>query len=62
MTFTNRPQNEQKIIAQTYDFEIKAIDECDGSRNPWFDEIMTWADGSVVWEAINEAVSMLYSL
>lgn len=61
MMYMNRPQYEQQVIAQAYDFEVKAIEECDATRNPWFDEIKSWADGSEVWEAINEAVAMRYS-
>lgn len=61
MMYMNRPQHEQQVIAQAYDFEVKAIEECDATRNPWFDEIKSWADGSEVWEAINEAVAMRYS-
>ena len=61
MMYMNRPQHEQDTIRKAYDFEIKAIEECDATRNPWFDEIKSWADGSEVWEAINEAVAMRYS-
>ena len=61
MMYMNRLQYEQQVIAQAYDFEVKAIEECDATRNPWFDEIKSWADGSEVWEAINEAVAMRYS-
>ena len=60
MMYINRTQHEQEVIRKAYDFEIKAIEECDATRNPWFDEIKSWADGSEVWEAINEAVAMRY--
>ena len=55
MMYFNRPQHEQDVIAKAYDFEVKA------TRNPWFDEIMTWEDGKTVWEAIDEALAMKYS-
>ena len=60
MMYFERPQNEQDIIAKAYAFELNAIEECDATRNPWFDEIQTWEDGKDVWSAINEAVEMFY--
>ena len=60
MTYFERTKNEQNIITKAYEFEINAIEECDATRNPWFDEIMTWEDGKDVWSAINEAVEMFY--
>ena len=60
MMFIDRPQTEKEIIAQAYEFEINAIEECDATRNPWFDEIQTWEDGKAIWSAINEAVEMVY--
>ena len=61
MTYFNRPTHEQDIIRKAYDFEVKAIEECDASRNPWRREILSWADGEAVWEGINEALEMAYS-
>lgn len=60
MMFIERPLHEQKVIANAYDFEIKAIEECDATRNPWFDEIMAWEDGKTIWSAIDEAVAAHY--
>ena len=60
MMYFNRPQTEKDIIKMAYDFEINAIEECDATRNPWFDEIQTWKDGKDVWSAINDAVEMAY--
>ena len=60
MMYFERPQNEQNIIRMAYDFEINAIEECDITRNPWFDEIQTWEDGKIVWSAISDAVEMAY--
>ena len=60
MMFIERPLQEQKVIANAYNFEIKAIEECDATRNPWFDEIMAWEDGKAVWSTIDEAVAMYY--
>jgi hypothetical protein len=60
MMYYNRPLHEREIIAMAYDFEIKAIEECDATRNPYVDEIKSWADGKAVWEAINEAVEAHY--
>ena len=62
MMYIARTQSEKDIIAQAYEFEIKAIEEDDSSRNPWFDEIMGWKDGKAVWSAIDEAVAMAYCL
>ena len=60
MMYFERPQHEQDVIAKAYDFEVKAIEECDATRNPWFDEIMAWEDGKAVWSAIDEARAMEY--
>ena len=60
MTHFNRPVHEQDIIRKAYEFELKAIEECDATRNPWFDEIKSWKDGKDIWSAINEAVEMAY--
>ena len=60
MMYFERPQHEQDVIAKAYDFEVKAIEECDATRNPWFDEIMAWKDGKAVWSAIDEALAMEY--
>ena len=60
MMYTNRTKREQEIIAKAYDFEIEAIENCDATRNPWFDEIKSWEDGKTVWSAIDEAVAMRY--
>jgi hypothetical protein len=62
MMYVERTQHEQDVIRKAYDFEVMAIEECDTTRNPWFDEIMAWKDGSEVWSAIDEAVEMRYSL
>ena len=58
MMYTERSEHEQNVITKAYNFEIKGIEECDSSRNPWFDEIHTWVDGKEVWEGINVAVEM----
>ena len=58
MMYTERNKHEQEVITKAYNFEIKAIEENDSSRNPWFDEIMRWTDGKEVWEGINVAVEM----
>lgn len=58
MMYTERNKHEQEVITKAYNFEIKAIEENDSSRNPWFDEIMEWTDGREVWEGINVAVEM----
>lgn len=58
MKYTERNEHEQEVITKAYDFEIKAIEENDSSKNPWFDEIMGWTDGKEVWEGINVAVEM----
>ena len=58
MMYIERTTREQNIIKKAYDFEIKAIEEGDSSRNPWFDEIHTWVDGKEIWEAINVAVEL----
>jgi len=58
MMYTERNEHEQEVITKAYNFEIKAIEENDSSRNPWFDEIMEWTDGREVWEGINVAVEM----
>ena len=58
MMYTERNEHEQEVITKAYNFEIKAIEENDSSRNPWFDEIMEWTDGKEVWEGINVAVEM----
>ena len=58
MMYTERNEHEQEVITKAYNFEIKAIEENDSSRNPWFDEIMSWTDGKEVWEEINVAVEM----
>ena len=58
MMYFDRPQHEQDVITKAYDFEVKAIEECDATRNPWFDEIMAWEDGKAVWSAIDEALAM----
>ena len=58
MMYTERTTQEQTTIKNAYDFEIKAIEENDSSRNPFFDEIMGWKDGKEVWEAINVAVEL----
>ena len=60
-TFTQRTTEQQDIIRKAYDFEIEAIENCDGSRNPWFDIIKAMPDGDALWEAINEAVEMACS-
>jgi hypothetical protein len=60
MMYFERPQSEQNIIKMAYAFEINAIEECDATRNPWFDEIQTWEDGKAVWSAISDAVEMAY--
>lgn len=60
MMYINRTKREQEIIAKAYDFEIEAIENCDATRNPWFDEIKSWDDGKAVWSAIDEAVAMHY--
>lgn len=60
MMYTNRPQHEQEVIAKAYDFEVRAIEECDATRNPWHKEIMSWADGRAVWDAIDEALALKY--
>jgi hypothetical protein len=60
MMYFDRPQHEQDVITKAYDFEVKAIEECDATRNPWFDEIMAWEDGKAVWSAIDEALAMEY--
>lgn len=60
MMYFDRPQHEQDVITKAYDFEVKAIEECDVTRNPWFDEIMAWEDGKAVWSAIDEALAMEY--
>lgn len=60
MKYVNRPQNEWEVIAKAYNFEIEAIENFDATRNPWVDEIKSWEDGEVIWEAINEAVEMRY--
>ena len=60
MMYFDRPQHEQDVITNAYDFEVKAIEECDATRNPWFDEIMAWEDGKAVWSAIDEALAMEY--
>lgn len=58
MMYTERNKHEQEVIAKAYNFEIKAIEENDSSKNPWFDEIMNLKDGKEVWEGINVAVEM----
>lgn len=58
--FYNRTYSEQETIRSAYDFEIEAIENEDSARNPYYDEIMTWPDGDMVWEAINEAVELAY--
>lgn len=60
MMYINRTKREQEIIAKAYNFEIKAIEDNDATRNPWFDEIKSWEDGKAVWAAIDEAVAMYY--
>ena len=60
MMYTNRPQHEQEVIAKAYDFEVRAIEECDATRNPWHKEIISWADGKAVWDAIDEALALKY--
>ena len=60
MMYFERPQIEKDIIRMAYDFEINAIEECDATRNPWFDEIQTWEDGKIVWSVISDAVEMAY--
>lgn len=60
MMYFDRPQHEQDVITKAYNFEVKAIEECDATRNPWFDEIMAWEDGKAVWSAIDEALAMEY--
>lgn len=62
MMYVERTKYEQDVIAMAYNFELKAIEECDATRNPWFDEIMAWEDGKTIWSAIDEAVEMHYSL
>ena len=60
MMYFERPQIEKDIIKMAYDFEINAIEECDATRNPWHKEIMSWADGKAVWDAIDEALALKY--
>ena len=60
MMYSERNAHEQEVITKAYDFEIRAVEECDSSRNPWFDEIMAWPDGKEVWNAIDTAVAMHY--
>lgn len=60
-TFTQRTTEQQDIIRKAYDFEIEAIENCDSSRNPWFDTIKAMPDGDTLWEAINEAVEMAFA-
>lgn len=57
-TFTQRTIEQQDIIRKAYDFEIEAIENCDSSRNPWFDTIMAMPNGEELWEAINVAIEM----
>lgn len=61
ITFTQRTPAQQDIIRKAYDFEIKAIEKGDSSRNPWFDTIKAMPDGNALWEAINEAVEMAFT-
>lgn len=56
MIFEGRTKEEKTIICKAYDFEIKAIKECDATMNPWFYTIMKMENGETVWEFINVAV------
>lgn len=58
MMYAEKTTQEQATIKNAYDFEIKAIEENNSSRNPFFDEIMEWKDGKEVWEAVNVAVEL----
>ena len=53
-TYTERTATEQAIIAKAYEFEIKAIEACDSSPNPYKDAVQKMG----LWEALNEAVEM----
>lgn len=61
MTFNERTKEERAIICRAYNFEIKAIEECDTTTNPWFNIIMQMKDGKAVWEGINIAVEMAFN-
>ena len=61
MMYYSRPQHEQDVIANAYAFEVEAIEACDATRNPWFDEIKSWADGEAIWQAIDEALAEKFS-
>lgn len=61
MMYYSRPQHEQDVITKAYEFELQAIEDCDATRNPWFDEIKSWEDGDAVWQAIDVAVAAKFS-
>lgn len=48
------------IVRCAYDFEVSAIEACDSKRNPYVDEILSWENGSEIWEAINVALELKY--
>ena len=60
ITIMQRTENERDIIRKAYDFEIKAIEKCDATTNPWYNTIMQMEEGEEVWEGINIAVEMAY--
>lgn len=60
ITIMQRTENERDIIRKAYDFETKAIEECDTTTNPWYNTIMQMEEGEEVWEGINIAVEMAY--
>jgi hypothetical protein len=60
MMYYNRPIEEQEIISKAYQFEVKGIEECDSTPNPWVDTILAWEDGETIWAAINEALELQF--
>lgn len=57
-TFFDRTPDEQAIIREAYNFEIRAIKKEDSSSNPLFETVKTMENGDEVWDAINLAVEL----
>lgn len=48
------------MVAKAYQFELKAIENGDSCRNPFYDAIKALPNGDTAWEVVDQMVEDYY--
>ena len=58
INYYDRTAEEQEIITKAYEFEIQAIEDCNPIGNPYKPTLIAMG----LWEALEEALEMAFSI